>query len=82
MQKRLMLSRIGSAVFVHTKGSQVAVVDGELIADGTFQFDVAAVSPTSDLAFGQHGEPSFDGRCLVGAVVVHHQTHVEESVLT
>ena len=53
MQNRLMLSRIWSAVFVHTKGFGSRLLTDEVVADGAFQFNGAAVSATTDLALGQ-----------------------------
>lgn len=36
------------------------VIEGQVIADGAFQLNGAAVSATADLALGERGEPSLD----------------------
>jgi hypothetical protein len=67
MPNRLMLSRIGSAVFVHTNGEPAFDLI-EPRGGGRREMHVEARISR---------EPPFDGRSFMGTVVVHNQMHVE-----
>jgi hypothetical protein len=46
--------------FCPHEGFRIAVVDGQVISDGTFQLNGSAVSTEADLALGQRCEPALD----------------------
>ena len=84
------------------EGPRIEIVGSEVVADGLFEIDGAAMSTSTNLRLGERCEPVFDlieprggsrgevrretrmaghpglhRRGLVGAVVVHHQMHIE-----